>query len=440
MRRLIAIPLLALALPAYAGGPLLVGGPAFGVEGQPFVWDNTHPIQYRTDSGSLGDMSNAVAVAHVQAAMAQWTGISTASLSTGNIGPIQGVAGGHVATVADFNTVMGSCSAGSQTPIIFDNNGSLFSQLVGDASVIGFTSLCRLSSDGHIQSALSVFSGGASLSDNQQDHVMLHEFGHLFGLDHSLPGTDPCGTSSDDLAALPIMYFTLESQIGLSVDDKAWISKLYPSVSFNSVYGTITGRVLFSDGQSAVQDILVSAHAARPGTNAGEDRSEAWSSISGFRFTGNPGQAFTADYLPCTSAADCPHGFYGNNVDGSRFGSRVPALLGWYEIPVPAGDYAVEVSDLLQGGTIGPNNPPIPSPGPGEYWNSHETSSDPDFKHLDCTAVRQLDYIAVQAGRSIGNIDIIMNGTAPALDIFETGQVASPAPQSLSLAVPHGGM
>ncbi len=429
--RLLPLAMLALSLPTFAGGPLVVGGPTFGVEGQPFVWDNSHPVQYRTDTGVLGDMSNSVAIAHVQAAMAVWTGVPTANLNTVNIGPIQGVTGGHVASVADFNTLQGSCSNGSQTPIVFDSSGALFSELIGDASVIGFTSLCKLSSDGHVQSALSAFNGAAGLSDTQQDHVMEHEFGHLFGLDHSLPGTDPCGTSADDIAALPIMYFTLESQTGLTVDDKAWISKLYPSSSFNSVYGTITGKVLFSDGQNAVQDALVSAHSARPGSSAAEDRSQAWSSVSGFRFTGNPGQSFTADYLPCPADAGCPHGFYGNNADGSSFGSRVPSLIGWYEIPVPAGQYAVEISDLLQGGNIGPNNPPIPLPGPGEYWNAQETSTDSDFSHMDCSVPRLLSYVTVQAGKTTGSIDIIMNGTAPSLDLFESAQLNSILPFSL---------
>ena len=69
----------------------------------------------------------------------------TVALSTTNAGAILGVTNGHVATVADFNAVTGSCNTGQQSPMIFDSNGSLFSQLVGDASVIGFTSPCNLS-------------------------------------------------------------------------------------------------------------------------------------------------------------------------------------------------------------------------------------------------------------------------------------------------------
>jgi hypothetical protein len=258
------------------------------------------------------------------------------------------------------------------------------------------------------------------VTEQQQKQVMLHELGHFFGLDHSGPGTDPCGTSKDDLAALPIMYWQIGAQAGLSVDDKAWISWMYPSATYATVYGTITGAVLFSDGQSQLQDAMVSVHPAALGTDAGEDRRQAWSAISGFRFTGNPGQAYTANYVACTPASACPHGYYGNNADGDLFGSRNPALLGWFEIPVPAGSYAVEVSGLTNDyGVIGPNNPVIALPGPGEYWNANESATDANFSGIDCTVPRQLDYVSVQAGQATPNINFILDKTAPMYDIFE---------------------
>lgn len=405
---------------------MLIGSPSFGLDGQPFVWDNSQPIQYRTDSGTLGPLDNATANATLAQAFAAWTQVPTASLSVQNVGSILGITNGHVSSVSDFNTVAASCSSGAQSPILYDSAGTIFSQLIGDASVIGFTSICNLNSNGHIQSALIVLTGGAGLTTAQQQNVMMHEIGHLFGLDHSLPGADPCGTSSDDIAALPIMYFQLSTQTGLSQDDKAWISTLYPSTSYNSVYGTITGQVFFSDGQSGVQDVLVAAHPISPGAMTGENRAIAISSISGYRFTGNPGQPYTADYLACTPASECPHGYYGNNVDGSRFGSRMPGLIGWFEIPVPAGSYAIEISAINNGGTIGPNNPNIPLPGPGEYWNAHESANDPDFSTINCTIPRVLDSVTVQAGAPVNNINFIMNKTASTFDIFESSLVVLP--------------
>ncbi len=422
----IGFAVLVLALAAHAGGPMLVGSPAFGVDGQPFVWDNSRPIQYRTDGGALGPMDNATADTHLQQAFNNWTQVPTASISAQRVGAILGVTNGDVATVADLDTVYNSCNNGDQTPIIYDADGSIFHQLFGDSSVIGFTILCKLSPDGHIQSALVMFNGGAGLASTEQDQVMTHEIGHLFGLDHSLPGMNPCGTAIDDLTALPIMYYRLTQPRALTWDDKAWISTLYPAPSYNSAYGTITGQVLFSDGQNAVQDVLVAAHPASPGSVAGENRALAVSNISGYRFTGNPGQPYTANYLACNPASKCPHGYYGNNVDGNPFGSRMPALIGWFEIPVPAGSYAVEISTINDGGVIGPNNPIIPPPGPGEYWNAHESASDPDFSAIDCTAPRKLDYVTVQAGAATG-INFIMNGTAPTFDIFEQPQGTSSA-------------
>lgn len=418
---IVACLTLLVSVTAYAGGPMLVGSPAFGADGQPFVWDNSRSIQYRTDGGNLGSMDNTTANSHVQQAFAAWTQVPTASLSAQRIGTIQGVSGGDVRTVADFNAVYGTCDAGTQTPIVYDNDGSLFGQLIGDSSVIGLTAICNLSADGHIRSAVLLLTGGAGLTTAEQDHVMIHELGHLLGLDHSLPGTNPCGTSVDDIAAIPMMFYQLTNQTKLAADDKAWISKLYPSASYGTSYGTISGRVLFSDGQNAVQDVLVSAHPASPNSMAGEDRKVSISSISGYRFTGNPGQPYTANYLACEPASKCPNGYYGNNVDGDPFGSRKVGLLGLFEIPVPVGSYAVEVSDMQGAKDIGPISPALPAPGSGEYWSTNESATDADFSQINCTEQQHLDYVGVQAGAT-KNIDIIMNRTAPPFDIFEQGE------------------
>ena len=69
------------------------------------------------------------------------------------------------------------------------------------------------------------------------------------------------------------------------------------------------------------------------------------SSISGYRFTGNPGQPYTADYLPCTPSTACVGGTLGANP-GSQFGSRDASLVGSYEIPVPPGQYTLEVQEI----------------------------------------------------------------------------------------------
>src|SRR5580704_16488401 len=107
--RMTGCSFLGLAIAAHAGGPMLIGSPTFGVDGQPFVWDNSHPIQYRTDSGALGAMDNATANSNLALAFAAWTQVPTASLTVQNLGSIVGVSNGHVSNLADFNTVFESC-------------------------------------------------------------------------------------------------------------------------------------------------------------------------------------------------------------------------------------------------------------------------------------------------------------------------------------------
>ncbi len=77
----------------------------------------------------------------------------------------------------------------------------------------------------------------------------------------------------------------------------------------------------------------------------------AVSVVSGYRFTGNPGQSITGD-----------------NTGGSAHGSRDATLIGYYEIPVPPGTYTVEVESIdssFQGGSgLGPFGPADPTARP----------------------------------------------------------------------------
>jgi hypothetical protein len=72
---------------------------------------------------------------------------------------------------------------------------------------------------------------------------------------------------------------------------------------------------------------------------------------------------------------------------------------------------------------IGPNNPIIPLPGPGEYWNAHESATDANFSTIDCTVLHQIYYVTVQAGQVPPNITL--DSTAPTFDIFEEPNTTS---------------
>lgn len=380
---------------SYAGGPLAIGGPSFGIEGQAFVWDNSKPIQYRTDGGPLGIITNASANSLVAQAFQQWTQVPTATLSVSRIGNILGVVGGDVNTLAELDAVIGSCNAGTQSPIVYDNDGSLLQQLTGDSGVLGLSGPCALSASGKIQSALSLLGNPSFLPQNLVPAIMTHEFGHLLGLDHTDIREPSTGSTQADIDAIPTMYWQLITarQNTLEVDDKAWISKIYPSSSFASQYGSITGHVYFSDGKYPAQDVLVIAR------SVSDIHDIVVSSISGFRFTGNLGQPYTADYLPCTPSTACAGGTLGANP-GSQFGSHDPSLIGTYEMAVPPGQYTIEVR-AISAGSIGPISPFLPLPGTGATVPG---------------------VLTVQPGQALSDINIILQGTDPPFDIFEHPQ------------------
>ncbi|MBZ5544144.1 MAG: hypothetical protein LAO07_10755 [Acidobacteriia bacterium] len=422
-----------------AGGPLIVGGPGYGVEGQPFVWDTSAPVQYRVDGGPLArkpdgtvTVNNATGVARVQAMFQVWQNMPTANITFTYAGPLQSYGAfsdGDVSTVEEYDAVMGSCNDGVQSPVIFDADGSIFYQLLGDSAIIGFAGPCQLDpATGHILSAGGMFNGqnrdGINTPDSypanyemtaaEFDEAVAHELGHFVGLDHSQINTEvlfePFGACSvDDLAGLPLMFpyaiCQARSTAGLPMlapDDLAWVSELYPEtanappdrIPFNTRYGTLRGTILFSDGETPAQGLNVIARSTTTPQRV------AVSVFSGYLFTGNPGQTVTGD-----------------NDFGTPLGSRNPLLMGTYDIPVPPGSYYVwveSVSPLLAGAELGPLYPPIPNPSHGEYWNANESATDHELTQ---------DAVTVAAGAIVSDLNIILNGTPPRFDSFESSQL-----------------
>ncbi len=426
---------------ALAGGPLRLTGATATAPGQPFVWVVTTPVRYTVDTGPLSInpsgqtvISNSQGLALVQSLFQNWQSVPTTAIQFAYAGAISGVSGGDVKTIQDFNAVQGSCNTGTQSPVIFDANGSLIKALGVDPLVIGFTSTCKLDPvAGHIQSALIVLNGefqdGVSdpstnnyeINADQFNEAITHEMGHFSGLDHSQINVDLYQNGFvnncpvDELAGLPLMFpvefCQSRKSAGLPIlapDDMAWISKLYPNSAYSANYGVISGFVFFSDGITAVQGVNVIARRVDdPTTPENESMRIAFSVVSGFSFTGNPGQNITGD-----------------NTAGSSFGSRNPALIGYYEIPVTPGTYTVQIenidSSFTGGSSVGPLDPPAVTYGANEYWHQYESAFDNPA---------QKDPITVQAGQKISNIDFIMNQTPPRFDLFEDGETERIVPK-----------
>lgn len=372
------LALVLLCTPAFAGGPLYVTSTAQGTEGLPFTWDLSQgAVKYRIDGGPMATnaagtiiVDHATGVSRVEAMFGHWQALPAIAITFQDLGAIQSTGAftdGDVSTITEFNSVGQSCDAGVQSPVIFDANGSILNALGLDPDIIGFAGPCAGPSGSHFVTAMifmnGAFQDGATgnheLTAGQFDEAITHEIGHYIGLDHSQINVNVLGgCSNDDRAGLPLMFpfaaCPARTSLGLPIiapDDAAWASSLYPNASFATSYGFIEGAVLFSDGITQAQGVnVIVRQVDNPATVPDESRRVAFSAVSGLLFTTNPGQSLTGD-----------------NTNGSIFGARAASREGYYKIPVPPGQYTVEIERVdplfTAGSSVGPLDPPIPIPG-----------------------------------------------------------------------------
>lgn len=437
LRRFVPLLLVLVGIPAQAGGPLYVGGPG-AAAGIPYRW-NINPVTYWTDQGNLGTQTTAQADDLVAQAFKVWQDVPTASISFSAAGKLSDdVTAANVMEVQNAlnncSVPLGSTSVAQDRTIIYDVDGSAFKALGEDpTTTLGFADAFCFASDG-INNSFSrgeavlnglFIDGKPDTSANPEVTVdefraaFIHEFGHMIGLDHSQINlnclTSSCAPDSDDLQGVPTMFPVLISveMATLSTDDIAAISELYPEttsnpptqVPFASTTGRITGHVLFSDGVTAAQGFNVIAR------NVSSPRATAVSSVSGFLFTADAGNPF----------------FFGSAFGSpSQFGSRTPALVGFYNIPgLPPGSYTVEVEAInnsgdnpfVGGSSVGPIGTlgfqfPMPGTCTREFHNAAESAND---------LCDDQTPVTVNAGEVQTDIDITLNGTRPRFDAWEGG-------------------
>ncbi|WP_150863419.1 hypothetical protein [Marinihelvus fidelis] len=396
------------AMPVLAADSLVICEP-----GQPYLWpDGGANIPFNPDQGDLssGAINNVDGVALVQEAFDNWTASGPYSVPTSatysNAGPLP--VDVDFSNYADY---LESPAEDGFSAIVFDATGEIFDFLYGAGSgILGFASpewgdpaTCEIT-EGYS------FLNGPAFSDLQYaEDVMTHEFGHYSNIGHVelngqvvnwAEGNDDGGPTPDNSTfplpptlegfietMYPIYFGTTAGTESPHADDVASLAALYPGATYADDTGSISGTIYAADGETRLSGVNV---IARNLANPWED---AVSTFSG-TFTDNTDQSDP---------------FVGTFTLGNL---------------TPGAEYAVFVDEVTaQAGRF--SNPILTTlPGPEEFWNEDEASTNPPD---DVTVYTP---IMATAGVAETGIDVIFNQPSPGdpLPVGLDGFVELPLP------------
>ncbi|MFQ5719390.1 MAG: hypothetical protein ACE5IK_07550, partial [Acidobacteriota bacterium] len=262
--------LLLVAGPAGAGGPALVGP-----GGTPLRWpDGGRDIGYNPDRGGLGPFDHATILSLADAAWQRWEDVpsATATFRAAAELPVD-------IDATNFVPLLFGFLPDGVSPVIWDEDGSIFEILFGRNSLILGTSGPEFADpDGHILESQALFNGGfenVGFPPSEYLQVLVHEFGHFINLGHSIVNGQIIAFD-DENGPTPLDLFPRENLAGrietMSVqttlgsgqdspgpDDVASISFLYPADGYAGQVGTITGSVLGPDGVTPLSGVNVIA-------------------------------------------------------------------------------------------------------------------------------------------------------------------------------------
>jgi hypothetical protein len=224
---------------------------------------NDNIMIYKIDRGAIGEISQEDARSFADEVLALWENNSGIDFQAEGDGYIE-----EDVNESNFNTYLDSERPLGYSPVIWDETGSLINDLFGKGSkdnILGFAGAVFYSTRNGLAQGIiesnSVFNGylfnGAN-TDEDRDSVIntfkttiLHEFGHMFGLDHTQGGNNEGYNKYangeldiDELTDVPVMFpIAANPLVELQQDDIAAVRLGYPKGDEGSLYGTITGKL-----------------------------------------------------------------------------------------------------------------------------------------------------------------------------------------------------
>ncbi len=225
------------------------------------VTNGVATFNYKIDQGPLGEISEDEAFTDAVDVLDLWEAESSLDF----VGKDGGIIDQDVDD-SNYEDYLETSSSLGYSPVIWDDDGSITEELAGRGSkhsVLGFAGASFFHfSSGHvtgIKESQAAFNGFLFDGDNTNETpsqvrnvfvtTILHEFGHMFGIDHTQGGNLQGFKNDDsDLSDVPVMFpISANTLVELQHDDIAIAKEAYPKGSESQSYGRIEGT-LTDDG------------------------------------------------------------------------------------------------------------------------------------------------------------------------------------------------
>ncbi len=216
------------------------------------------PFKFKVDPSGLGDIDADTAFNSTIEVLDLWEAESSLEF--------QQVDGGKFDTdidISNYDPILNAAHSLGFSPIVYDADGSITDDLLGSGSktnVLGFAGATFFTTSGGtitgIKESQAVFNGylyktsnvGGTFNSVLNDFTttILHEFGHMFGMDHTQGGDlDGFNAHASDLTDVPVMFpIAANTLVELQKDDTASVKEAYPLGTEASLYGRIEGKLL----------------------------------------------------------------------------------------------------------------------------------------------------------------------------------------------------